>query len=210
MCPVVGLAGGDESEQWEHQLLSIGQPGSKAVELRAWTEAAKPGIPATVRITCSGKSYLTAIYLSPGGDVIVLLPNKAMPVDSILPDKEYTLFGPGSPVQLKESDMTKDARIIFYVSSAPLQIAPLEIPSDELFLRIPQSSHHAMKGLVNKLTSLAQDPKFNREVLALRDRDDNDSRLDIMGLPQDVTSSKPVDVTGVAGAKSKILEPDKE
>jgi hypothetical protein len=215
ICPVVGSAGADESEQWEYQLLSIGQPGPKAVDLQVWTEkaegeTAKTEGPETVRMKCSAKAHLTAIYLSPGGDVIVLLPSKAIPVDSVLPNKEYTLFGPGSPIKLKPNDMAKDARIIFFVSSVPLQIAPLEVPSDELFLRIPQSSPQGMKMLVNKLTSLSRDPKFNREVLALKDTRDKGTSLNILGLPQDVTSDKPVGVTGVAGAKDKIPEAGKE
>ena len=158
----------------------------------------------------SEKGYLTAIYVSPSGDLIILLPNKEMRSDVILPDQDYTLFGPESHVRLKQSEMAKDAKIIFCVSAQPLQLAPLPIPSGETFARIPSSSSQDMETLRQKLEALSKDLNFNFKVLTLRDRTEKDSRLDLMTLPTGVTSSKPIGVTGVPGAKDKTVGPGKE
>jgi len=212
--PISGLAVSGDSGQIESKLLPSG-PGPKAQELKVWTEKAKEewaraGIPAIVRVKSSEKGYLTAIYVSPSGDLIILLPNKEMQSDVILPDKDYTLFGPESPVRLKLSEMAKDAKIIFCVSAQPLQLAPLPISSGETFARIPSSSSQDMETLRQKLEALSKDPNFNFKVLTLRDRKEKDSRLDLMTLPTGVTSSKPVGVTGAPGAKDKIVGPGKE
>lgn len=197
------------------QLLSVGQAGAKAVDLKVWTDKAKDdqaklGAPAVVRVKASEKAYLTSIYVSPNGDAIVLLPNRDLEDSLILPDKEYTLFGPECQVKLKESDTAKDAKIVFYVSSMPLKTDGLTIPPGEPFIRIPQSSTDQIKILTERLEALAKDPGFNRKVLALNSGEKKASRLDLMGLPTDVKSAKPMGVTGVQGLKTKILEVGKE
>jgi hypothetical protein len=212
--PALGASDENDFGGIVHKLLPSG-PGPKAADLKVWTEKAKEewakaGIPAIVRVKSSEKGYLTAIYVSPSGDLIVLLPNKEMPSDMILPDKDYTLFGPESPVRLKPSEMAKDAKIIFCVSAHPLQLAPLPIPSGEIFARIPLSSSQDRKTLEQKLKALSKDTNFNLKALTLADRKKKDSRLDLMTLPTEITSSKPVGVTGTHGAKDKIVGPGKE
>lgn len=213
--PVLGIASDTDSEQAPNHPLSIGQAGPKAIDLQVWTEKAetdpvKSGIPEVVHVKSSGKAFLTAIYLSPNGDAIVLLPNRDMPDSSILPDKEYTLFGPESPARLKQTDIAKDAKIIFYLSLTPLRIDDLHIPPGEPFKRISGSAAKDMQALGNILEALAKDPTFNRKVLSLKGENKKGLRLELMDLPPDVTSTKPIGVTGAPGQKPKIPESGRE
>jgi hypothetical protein len=215
LVPDLGLASNGESEETANHPLSLGQAGPKAINLEVWTEKArsneaKSGIPAVVHVKSSGKAYLTAIYLAPNGDAIVLIPNRDMPNSPILPDKEYTLFGPESQVRLKQTDIAREAKIVFYLSSTPLRLDDLRIPSGEAFMRIPGSAAKEMQTLGKILESFTKDPTFNRKVLSLMDQGKKGLRLELMGLPPDVTSTKPIGVTGAPGQKSKIPEPGRE
>jgi hypothetical protein len=158
----------------------------------------------------SEKAYLTVIYLSSNGDAIVLLPSRDMPDSLLQPGTEYTLFGAGSPIKLKEIDKARDAKIAFYVTSVPFEPEPLALPSGEPFLRIPASAVDQMGILAKKLEAIGKAPGFNRKVMALKDGVLKSAALDLMGLPTDVRTGEPVGVTGVQGLKSKILEPSRE
>lgn len=213
--PSFAVSATADPNQTSSKLLSVGKPGEKAIDLKVWTQKPKDkkadeGIPAVVRVKASEKGYLTSIYVSPSGDTIILLPNKDSEESVLLPDKEYTLFGPESRIKLKESDSGTNASIVFFVSSAPLSIDTLKPAPGDSFIRIPQSAVQEMNALIEKLEALSKDPKFNRKVLALANSGKKDSRLDLMGLPTDVKSAKPMGVTGVQGLKNKLLEPGKE
>jgi len=215
LVPTLGLAAAGDSGGGVNKLLSVGQAGAKAVDLKVWTEKATPdqakaGMPAVVRVKAAEKAYLTSIYISPNGDAIILLPNKDSGENVLVPNKEYTLFGPESEIKLKQSDTAKDAKIVFYVTSKPLKTDRLTLPPGESFIRIPQSATEEMKILTEKLESLSKDPGFNRKALALKDGEKKESRLDLMGLPTDVRSARPMGVTGVQGLKTKILDAGKE
>jgi len=208
-------AGAADSAEITHQLLSAGQSVPTSENLKVWTETAGPdlakaGIPAIVRVKSAEKAYLTAVYLSASGDAIVLLPNRDTPAVLMQPNTEYTLFGPASQLKLAESEISKSAKIVFFLSSTPLEIDPSRIPATENFVRISKSSSADMSALGNKLETLAKSPAFNMKVLALSDNPRKGSRLDLMGLPADATSAKPTGVTGVSGLKSKIIDVGQE
>jgi hypothetical protein len=212
---VTGTVADSHAQETAYPSLEVGQPGPKAVDLRVWAERApgdlaKAGVPAVVRVKSSDKAYLAAIYVAPDRDAIVLLPNRNVPNSVILPEQDYVLFGQDAQVQLKQTDMAKDAKIIFYVSSVPLPVADLSISPGETFARINQSSGEHAKALRKSLEVLAQDPAFNRKVLALKGEDKKGLRLELMDLPPDVTSSKPIGVTGAPGLKEKSSESGKE
>jgi hypothetical protein len=133
-----------------------------------------------------------------------------MPDSLVEPGKDYTLFGPESPVNLKETDTAKDAKLVFYLSSVPFTPEPLSIPSGELFLRIPRSAEKERGILIQKVEALAKTPGFNRKVVALKNGAQKSTALDLMGLPTDVKTAKPVGITGVQGLKTKILDSSKE
>jgi len=219
MCTAVGpssaVSATGDPPQGGHKVLAVGQAGEKAIDLKVWTQKAKDdksheGIPAVVRVRASEKAYLTSIYISPQGDAIILLPNKDSEESVLMPDQEYTLFGPESRIKLKESDTGKNASIVFFVSSAPFMLDSLKSAPGDSFIRIPQSSVEEMKILTERLEALSKDPGFNRKVLVLAGGAKKDSRLDLMGLPTDVKSAKPMGVTGVQGLKNKLLEPGKD
>lgn len=208
--PAIGIA-----EEAGYSLFEVGQPGPKAVDLKVWAEQsqeylAKTGVPAVVHVKSSDKAYLAAIYVAPKSDAIVLLPNRTVPDSVVLPNQEYSLFGPESQLQLKQTDIAKDAKIIFYVSSTPLPIGDLRIPPGETFARLRQSSGEDVKVLTDSLKALAKDPTFNRKVLSLLGGGKKGLRLELMDLPPDVTSSKPTGVTGAPGMKEKAAESGKE
>lgn len=196
-------------------LASLGQIGPEAIDLKVWTEKPKSvkadsGTPAVIRVNVSKKAYLTVVYLSSNGDAIVLLPNRDTPDSLIQPGQDYTLFGPESPVRLKETDKAKDAKLVLYLSSVPFKQDPLSVPSGEPFLKIPQSAVQERGILIEKIDALAKAPGFNRKVVALKNGAQKNAPLDLMGLPTDVKTAKPVGVTGVQGLKTKILESTKE
>jgi hypothetical protein len=195
--------------------LSVVQAGPKAIDLKVWAEkaegdSAKEGTPVLARVKASDKGYLTAIFIAPNGDAIVLLPNKDMPVCLIVPEKDYTFFGPDSHVMLEQSELIQGAKINFYLSSSPLPIGELRIPPGEMFMRIAKSASKEMLALSKALERLAKDPTFNRQELSLRGPDKKGLRLELMDLPPDVTSTKPIGVTGAPGLKDKMPESGKE
>ncbi len=196
-----------------HQLLSVGQAEPTSGSLKVWKETAGPdlakaGFPAVIRVKCTEKAYLSAIYISSRGHAIVLLPNRDTPQVLIQPNREYTLFGPESELKLTESEIY-NAKIVFYFSSLPLEFDPSKIPPSETFMRIPKSSKD-MADFVKKLESLVKCSLFTKKVLALRDSQKKGSPLDLMGLPTNVTSSKPIGVAGVYLIKSKIIDAGQE
>ena len=77
-------------------------------------------------------------------------------------------------------------------------------------MRIPGSAAKKMQTLGKILESFAKDPTFNRKVLSLKDEGKKGLRLELMDLPPDVTSTKPIGVTGAPGQKRKIPEPGRE
>jgi len=211
--PTLGFGATDTPGQ-ANNLLSVGQIGSKAIDLKVWTEKPAAGTdnsePLVVRLKTGAEAYMAAVYVSPSGEAIVLFPNKETPDSRALPGKEYTLLGPDSKLKLSVSDKTGRGKIAFYVSSKPLQLAPLKIPEGEVCVKIPASSAKDIETLVQKLEAMSQGEGFNRMVLELKTPAGKKVSLGLMGLPTEAKSGKPQPVTGVQGLKDKILESGKE
>ncbi|MFH0823822.1 MAG: hypothetical protein V2B18_13820 [Pseudomonadota bacterium] len=212
---VLGIAAdGDSSPTSDHPLL-VGQPGAGAAELnarleKADTETTEEGIRAVVRVKSSAKGYLNAIYLAPDGDAVVLLPNAQMPLCLIQPNQEYTLFGPDSQLRFKRTDLAEGGKIVFYLTTDPITIGDLQISPGEVYKKIPFTADREIQALRKTLESLSRVPTFNRVVLPLHFKDKKRRRLELMSLPPDVTSTKPIGVTGAPGLKGGVPEPGKE
>ena len=212
-CPVVGPAAAADDAHPVQKWLSIGQPGTKAIELTVWAESPegkeiKAGDPVVIHLKSAKKGYVTALYVSPMGDTTVLFPNKANPNNLVESGKQYTLFKPDSGVKLALGDQTKDARIVFYASDKPLDLAPLKIAEGESWLSVPMTAKQDMDVLVKKIEALTKDEGFNKQVLALKSG--GKKGVSLMGLPVNVKSSKPEGIAGVQGAKTKVGDSGKE
>lgn len=196
-------------------LASIGKIGPDAINLKVamghpgGTEL-KDGDPIEIRVRASKKAYITVLYVSSRGDVIVIFPNEAMTDNLILPGKEYSLFGPDTNFVVKFSEKARDAKLIFYAASKPVALDPLEIPQGRSCIFIPRDDASGMRILADKLRTMAKDPGFNKTVLAFKDQDKKGLSLKLMGLPRKVRTTKPENVTGVQGARHEASSADKE
>jgi hypothetical protein len=205
-CPLSGFAA-DQAGQ-EHPLLSVGNPGPKAVDLKVSTAKPQPDAsgkpaPSVIHLEAPAKAYVTAVYVSSNGDVIVVFPNKESPDNLLVSGKQYTLFGPDSRVQLKKSKVVKDAKMVFFVSSKPFLLDPLKVAPGDVFLTIPHSSESEQKVLLSKIEEMSKDESFNRKAIDLESAVKPVIRLDVMGVDEGITSRKPGTVTGTQGVKGE-------
>jgi hypothetical protein len=205
-CSLSGFAA-DRPVQ-EHPLLSVGNPGPKAVDLKVSTgkpEADASGKPAptVIHLEAPAKAYVTAVHVSSSGDVILVFPNKESPDNLLVSGKQYTLFGPDSRVQLKKSKVVKDAKIVFFVSSKPFLLDPLNVAPGEVFLTIPHGSEADQKVLLNKMEEMSKDESFNRKVIDLESAMKPIIRLDVMGVDERIESRKPGTLAGSQGVKEE-------
>jgi len=189
-------------------LASVGEVRPNAIDLKVSMERPRAdqilALPAVIRLRVAEKAHLTVMYLTLNGDALVLLPNRDMPQSLLQPGSDYTLFGPDSKVKLKESDTAKGGKLVLYVSSIPFRPEPLSTMSEEPYVRIPLSAEKQRKVLIEKIETLAKAPGFNRKIVSLTNGEQKSAPLDLMGLPPDVKTTKPVGVTGVQGEKTKI------
>lgn len=197
------------------ELLAAGKIGSDPIGLRIWTqkgegEAFRPGESVVLNFATSRKAYVMVLNVSPQGDVLVLFPSGESPDNLILPDKTYTLFGPGSSISLIMSEQTREATIVFYASSIPFSLAPLQARPGQPFLKIPHTNAADMKILIGKLEELSRDQAFNREVALLRPVGDTDSSIVLMGGPKPPKSTKPGSLTGGQGLTPGAEKPERE
>lgn len=211
----VGLAAENKPTSGSEQLLYAGKIGTKAIDFSVRIEGPKAESTSdhqtpVVKLTASQNAYVTAVYIVPNGDAIVLLPNKETPDNLFIAGKEYSLFGPDSKIKLVAAHGQKQAKIVFYASSSPMKLDPLAIPDEQDFITIANSSAKDIELLLDRISSMSADENFNRKVLALQDESAKVGALGLMGLPTDVKSSRPQSVTGVQGLKGNKLDSQKE
>jgi hypothetical protein len=211
--PVSGLAADQPGQA--HPLLSVGNPGPKAVDLtvttaRSEADASGKQAPPVIHLEAPAKAYVTAVYVASNGDVILVFPNKESPDNLLVSGKQYTLFGPDSRVQLKKSKVVKDAKIVFFVSSKPFLLDQLNMPPGEVFLTIPHSSVPEQKALLNKIEEMSKDEGFNRKVIDLESAMKPIIRLDVMGIDEKIKSRKPGTLAGSQGVQGEAEGSKKE
>lgn len=194
------------------QLLRVGDVGNDAIGIKIWTAKPenvpyRPNDPIIIHLKAETKAYVTAIYVSSMGDAMVLFPNKESTTNEVVPGKEYTLFGEGSNIQIKATEKTKKARIVFYVTSQPVDLAPLKILEGQPCIVIPRQSTAEMEVLTKKLETMAKQKGFNRVVLGLKTGAREEEGLKLMGLPVGVKTTRPESITGVQGLQEKVKIP---
>lgn len=199
----------DEATGAGHKLAGIGEAGSKAIDVRISAQKPNGGAPAkddpvSVLITPSAPAYVTAIYISPEGDAVVLFPNKKTSDIQLAPGKDYTIVSPDSGLKLGFSPTEDKGKIVVYVSSKQLVLDPLKAEPDQEFIVIPHDDAKEMQTLANKLAVLSKDETFNRKLITPKTLAQPGQGDSLMGLPKGVESSQPESVAGVQGVKSKI------
>lgn len=197
-------------------LLDAGKIRPDAIDLKVWVQSenvngTQDGVPIVVHVSASRESYLTAVYLSALGDVVLIFPNRALPVSMVGAKAEYSLFGKDSRIQLKRNQQAKDAKLIFFVSSKPLTLDPLQIPDKQMLLRIPHSAHRDLAVFSDRLAEIGESKGFNRQVLNLGFGARLSLRLEgIMGLPLAIKSTKPGTLVGTQGTREEAEQAGKE
>jgi len=204
------------SDNPAQELLSIGQPGPKAIDLTvseqsAGVGASVPGAPMSVTVKASRKGYLTAVYVSPKGDVVVLFPNRKTADSLVSPDKECPLANAASIVKLiKSRKKGESGRVALFVSSQPLNLDAFKMRATQNFVCIPRSAKEQMALLTDKLQALAKDGDFNRVVLA-NEVTVGGNVMNLMGGPPGgIRSSRPGSTVGVQGIRERIKDTGKE
>ncbi len=195
-----GFAASECNPAGDSGLIEIGKIGPKASKLEISTNMTgsngiKAGEPITLRVKSAEKVYLTVVYVSSTGDAYVLFPNRESAANMLDPGKEYTIFSDKSAVKLTLGDKLKTAKIAFYASSKPVDLAPLKLESGKACIVVPHSAKEELGILLKKIEAMAQDEAFNRVVVALA----TGSGIRLMGLPSGAASSAPEGVAGVAG-----------
>jgi len=190
------------------ELAQIGNVGPQAIPLKVWTNhppgaPLKPGDSVEVHLQVGKKAYLTALFLSGGGNTIVLFPNAQLPETVLLPDKEYILFGEDSGVKLTVDPQMQAGEMVFYVSSTPVVFNDLKPEPGKVCTIIPPASTDKRELLRSKLEAMAKDEGFNRTTLSLRVAKGTETSLRTMGLPTAIKSEAPTSLTGVQGIKPK-------
>ena len=116
------------------------------------------------------------------------------------------MFGPDSAIQVTASEKIKEAVIIFYASSKPFKLDPLQTSESQPVIRIPHTDSAQIAALATKIENLAQDDGFNRQAVILKAAASSGITLELMA-PKSV---KPGGVTGGQGIKSEEEKVGKE
>jgi hypothetical protein len=201
------------------ELLFLGKPGPNAISLQISVGDGRKnsfrfGEAMALHFTASRRCYVIALSLSAGGDAKIIMPPGESPDNRILPGKEYTLFGPHSPVKLTADEGLRGAKIIVYACSKPLNLDPLKIPAGERMIGILRSSTEQMRILREKIENLSRDDGFSCEILFVKPEGDAALSLVSVGLPEKIKtmvppkSVKPGGVTGGQGLSTGIEKPD--
>jgi hypothetical protein len=205
----------DEATALGHKLADIGKTGPKSIDVKI--TAQKPGggpvgkdDPVSVQVTPSARAYVTAIYISPVGDAVVVFPNKKTTDNLLAPGKDYTIVSPDSGLKLGFSSTADKGKIVVYVSSKQLMLDPLKAEQGQEFIVIPRDAAKEMQTLADKIAALSKDETFNRKLITPKSLAQPGQGDSIMGLPGGVASSQPESVAGVQGIKTKIKDLGKQ
>ena len=197
------------------EFLFIGKPGPNAISLQISVGDGRKtsfrfGEAMALHFTASRQCYVIALSLSAGGDAKIIMPSGESPDNRILPGKQYTLFGPHSPVKLTADEGLRDGKIIIYACSRPFNL----IPAGEQMIGILRSSTEEMRVLRERIEDLSQDDGFNYKIFFVKPMGDSAVSLVSIGLPEKIKSMespksvKPGGVTGGQGVRTGIEEPD--
>ncbi len=214
-CPMIGFGAQGEEPKKEHPLLAIGKIEPEAIHLEARTEnvegaASEKGEPIVLKLKVAKKAYVTVFFLSPKGDATLLFPNSESRNNLLEPGQEYTLFGENSRIKLIVGGNRGDAKIVCFVSSAPVEIDARKIAGAKPFIAIPHSSVREMEEVANSVRTAAAKEGFNRQIVPLKAEEASGLIPKLMGPPKAVKSRKPGTVTGTQGQAEDVKGPEKE
>ncbi len=205
----------DEATTLGHKLAGIGKTGPKSIDVKITAQKTGGGPVGkddlvSVQVTPSARAYITAIYISPEGDAVVVFPNKKTTDNLLAPGKDYTIVSPDSGLKLGFSPTTDKGKIVVYVSSKQLMLDPLKAEQGQEFIVIPRDATKEMQTLADKIAALSKDETFNRKLITPKSLAQPGQGDSIMGLPGGVASSQPESVAGVQGIKTKIKDLGKQ
>jgi hypothetical protein len=200
-------------------LLSIGKVGPDAIKLRAWTNippgrAAKVGERIVIHFKTDQDCYVVVANVSSKGSITIVFPNREQPDNRVEGGKEYALFDKGSRLKLVLGRGTSLAKLVFYASPQPIDLAPLKISGNNVAIVIPASSTEDLKTLKNKIEQVTKVKGFNRAVLSIKSEPKDKAGLRLMG-PPSVKGVRPGrsrdklgDVTGTRGRGDDTKDPE--
>lgn len=201
-----------------HPLMNVRQSGDNPIDVQVTTTERTSSSGKTVglafTLTLSRKGYVTVLYQSSGKEPIILIPNKYSERLELQPRRQYSIFSDKSPIQLGKSATVENPRIVFYVSTKPLELEPITIPADKSFVYIGDLPAPDVDLISQKLNELALSPGFTRKEILLPLALRPIVRPDLMGLPRALpgkkTSRKPVPVIGSQGVKDESPAPQRK
>jgi len=201
-------------------LLSIGKIGPEAIKLEAWTNippdrAAKVGERIVIHFKADRPCYVVVANVSSKGSVAIVFPNREQPDNRVEGGKEYALFDKDSMLKLVMGKGISAAKLVFYASPQPIDLAPLKISGNSVAIAIPASSTEELKTLRNKIEQASKLKGFNRTVLSIKSEPKDKAGLRLMG-PPTVKGVQPGrsgekfgEVTGTRGRGEDLKDPEK-
>jgi hypothetical protein len=159
----------------------------------------------SVKLTQAESAYITAIYISPEGDAVVVFPNRKTP-DNLAAGKDCTIVSADSGLKIGFSQSQDKGKILVYVSANPTSLDPLKPLGEEDFITISRDDSTNLEMLANKLAAISKDERFNLKVITPDKLSKPGQGDSLMGLPAGVASSHTESVAGVQGIKGKIKD----
>lgn len=188
------------------KLESICPVGAKAIDVKVSANTVDKDGPVSVKLTSKERAYVTAIYISPEGDAVVVFPNRKNPDNVADPGKDCAIVGPDTGLKIGFSQSQNKGKILLFVSSSALSLDPLKPAGEEEFITIARDDSKNMETLLTKLAALSKDERFNIRVITPDKLSKPGQGDSLMGLPSGVASSNPESVAGVQGLKNKIKD----
>lgn len=215
------LAAEDNARNDALGLLSIGNPGSRAIPLHVWIikESDAPfirGDSVVLQVQVEEEGHLTIVAASSSGKVSVLFPNGETQASTILKNEVHALFGDDSPLRIKLGDTVETSKLAFFVTSKPVPLEPLRASEKAWGVSVAAGDNADFQTLKKKIEQMAKDPGFNRVIISLKDEKGSGLEAELTKsahvggkrptkrLPQVIKSDRPGSVTGAQGVKQKL------
>lgn len=213
------LGGKTENTSEATALLSIGKIGPDAIKLDAWTNippdrAAKVGERIVIHFKTDRDCYVVVANVSSKGSVAIVFPNSEQPDNRVQGGKEYALFDKDSKLKLVIGKGISGARLVFYASPEPIDLAPFKISGKNVAIVIPASSSEDLKTFTNKIEQASKVKGFNRTLLSIKSEPKDEAGLRLMGpTPKGMqpvgSGGKYGEVTGTRGRAEDLKDPEK-
>jgi hypothetical protein len=207
--PISSATGG--AGELGKRLESAGVIGPKSIDVKVSTdisgnEKGDKNAPVSVKLTPVERAYITAIYISPEGDAVVVFPNKKIPDNLAAAGKDCTIVSADSGLKIGFSQSQDKGKILVYVSANPTSLDPLKPVGEDDYITISRDDSTNLEMLANKLAAISKDERFNLKVITPDKLSKPGQGDSLIGLPAGVASSHTESVAGVQGIKGKIKD----